>query len=169
MTGFPPAVIKWFKMHGNHLAQARTVAKDGQLSILNSQKKDSGSYKCEASNHLGQDSAFTQLNVVELPQFMTRPPSQLQVSTVQNITVRCQAIGDPQPRVIWMKENGELPIGRSKVSVDGTLNIWNPKVEDSGRYTCVASSNNIFAKAVSTMELTVKKGKIEYDWFQWQH
>ena len=154
-------------MHDSHLDQARTVTEDGQLSILNAEKKDSGSYKCEASNHLGQDSAFTQLNVVELPQFITKPPSQLQVSTVQNITVRCQATGDPQPKVTWVKENGELPVGRSKASVDGTLKIWNPKVEDSGRYTCVASSNNIFAKAISTMKLTVKKaGKIEYEWLQ---
>jgi len=164
VTGFPPAVIRWFKMHDSHLDQARTVTEDGQLSILNAEKKDSGSYKCEASNHLGQDSAFTQLNVVELPQFITKPPSQLQVSTVQNITVRCQATGDPQPKVTWVKENGELPVGRSKASVDGTLKIWNPKVEDSGRYTCVASSNNIFAKAISTMKLTVKKSSMFSCW-----
>jgi len=95
-------------MHDSHLVEARTVAKNGHLSILNSQRKDSGSYKCEASNHLGQDSAFTQLNVVELPQFITRRPSQLQVSKNQNITVRCQATGDPQPKVTWMRIKIEL-------------------------------------------------------------
>jgi len=119
VTGFPPKVIKWFKVHDN-LAQARTLVKDGELSIINAQKKDSGLYECKATNHLGYDSAFTQLNVVELPQFTARPPSQLKVFTVQNITVPCQATGDPRPKVTWIKENGELPVGRSKVSVDGT-------------------------------------------------
>ena len=93
--------------------------KDGQLSIINAQKKDSGLYKCQASNHLGYDSAVTQLNIVELPHFTVSPPAQLEMSTMQNITVRCQAAGDPRPTVTWTKENGELPAGRSKVSVDG--------------------------------------------------
>ena len=83
------------------------------------------------------------------------------MSTFQNITVHCKAAGDPKPNVTWMKENGKLPVGRSKVGVDGTLKIWNPKVEDSGKYTCTATSNNIFTKAVST-KLAVK-GKNELE------
>ena len=155
-------MITWVKVHDN-IKQARTVTKDGQLSIINAEKKDSGLYKCKASNHLGHISAVTQLNVVQLPRFTVRPPSQLEVSTKQNITVRCQATGDPPPRVMWMKENGQLPVGRSKARVDGTMEMWNLMKEDSGKYTCVAASNEIFAKAISTMELTVKKtGKNEF-------
>ena len=158
VTGFPPPKITWVKIYDN-IVQDRAVVKDGQLSIINAEKKDSGLYKCQASNHLGYDSAVTDLNVVELPHFTVSPPAQLQVWTIENITVRCQAAGDPQPTVTWMKENGELPAGRSKVGVDGTLKILNPKFEDSGRYTCVASSNEVF-KALSSMKLTVK-GKIK--------
>jgi len=58
-------VITWFKLHDS-LVQARTVVKNGELSIINAKKKDSGLYKCKASNHLGYDSAVTQLNVVKL-------------------------------------------------------------------------------------------------------
>ena len=160
VTSFPASRITWVKVL-DKLAQSRVEMKDGQLSVINAQKKDSGLYKCTASNKLGFDSALTQLNVVELPQFTARPPSQLQISAVQNVTVRCQATGDPPPKVTWMKENGVLPVGRSKVSLDGTLIIWNTKQEDSGKYTCVASSSNIFTKAISTMDLTIKQaGKI---------
>ncbi|KAL9970495.1 hypothetical protein ACROYT_G022880 [Oculina patagonica] len=141
-------------MH-NELSQARAASKDGKLSIMNAQKNDSGLYKCKASNSLGEDSAVTQLIVVELPHFTVSPPAQLQ--TILNITVPCQATGDPKPTVTWMKENGELPSGRSKVSGDGTLQIWNTKKEDSGIYTCIASSNEMFAKATSSMELTVMR------------
>ena len=128
--------------------------KDGQLSVINAQKKDSGLYKCTASNKLGHDSAVTQLNVVELPHFTVRPPSQFGAITTQNVTVRCQATGDPPPKLTWMKENGVLPVGRSKVSLDGTLEIWNIKEEDSGIYICVASSNEVL-KAFSTLRLTI--------------
>ena len=156
VTSFPPAVITWDKVLDS-LTQVRTLVKDGQLSIINTQKKDNGLYKCTASNHLGHNSAVTQLNVVKLPQFTVRPPPQLEEYMVHNITVRCEATGDPQPKVTWAKEIGELPAGRSEVSVDGTLKIWNPEKEDSGIYICEASSNEVL-KTSASMKLIVKRG-----------
>ena len=161
VTSFPPAVITWAKVNGNLAQTSALRVKDGQLSVINAQRKDSGSYKCKATNHLGEDSAVTQLNVVAVPQFTVRPPSRLSVERMQNVTVRCQATGDPQPKVTWTKESGELPVRRSEAGVDGTLKIWNPVEEDSGIYTCVASSKEFF-KAFSVMRLTVTKGKEEF-------
>ena len=157
MTSFPPAVITWSEVRGQ-LVQSRAVVKEGQLSILKAQKKDSGLYECKASNNLGEDSAITQLVVVELPHFTVSPPAKLEVANSQNITVPCQVTGDPKPTVSWMKENGALPSGRSKINVDGTLQIWNLKEEDSGRYTCMASSAVVF-KAFSAMILTIRGRK----------
>ncbi|XP_068754122.1 contactin-5-like [Montipora capricornis] len=156
VTGFPPPVITWFKVHDS-LVKSRLPMKDGQLSITAAQKKDSGLYECKASNHLGDDISVTQVNVVELPRFTVRPPSQLKVTTSRNVTIQCRATGDPKPKVTWMKENGKLPVGRSQVQTDGTLNIWNPIEDDSGKYNCMASSSNIFSKAISTMALTIIK------------
>lgn len=136
VTSYPPAVITWSKVHGE-LIQARTVSKDGQLLITNTQKKDSGLHKCKATNILGYDTAVTHLSVMKLPQFTVRPPGQLKEFTNHDITVTCKATGDPKPTVTWMKENGDLPLGRSKVSIDGTLQIWNAKEEDSGIYILV--------------------------------
>ena len=158
VKSFPPAVITWSKLTGR--VPSRAIFKDGQLSIINAHKKDSGLYRCKASNSLGQDSALTQLVVVELPRFTISPPAKLNVFVYQDITVPCQATGDPKPTITWKKENGQLPSGRSKISLDGTLEIWNAKEEDSGRYTCVASLNEIFAKATLTMELTVAGKKL---------
>ena len=157
VTSYPPAVITWSRGFGE-VVQARAVLKEGQLSITNSQKKDSGLYECKATNILGYDSAVTHLSVVELPQFTVRPPEQLKEFTNHNITVPCKATGDPRPTVTWMKENGDLPLGRSTVSVDGTLQIWNTKEEDSGRYTCMAASSAVLEKAFSVMKLTVTTG-----------
>ena len=161
MTSFPPAVITWAKVHDNLTQTGTVVVKDEQLSVMNAQKKDSGLYKCKATNPFGEDSAVTQLVVVEVPHFTVRPPSHLDVKTTQNVTVRCQATGDPQPKVTWTKESGELPVRRSESGVDGTLKIWNSVEEDSGIYSCVASSKEFF-KAFSVMKLTVTKGKEEF-------
>ena len=107
VTSFPLAVVTWSKVLGE-LMQSKAVVHDGQLSIVNAQKKHSGLYKCKASNKLGHDLAGTQLNVVELPRFQVSPPANLEVGKNRNITIPCQATGDPQPKVMWMKENGEL-------------------------------------------------------------
>ena len=157
VSSFPPAVITWTKVLGE-LTRTRAVSKDGQLSIKNAQKTDSGLYKCSASNILGQISAVTQLNVVELPQFTVTPPSLLKAFANHNITVPCKATGDPPPTVTWTKQNVELPLERIKVTVDGTLQIWNLKEEDSGIYTCMASSAEVF-KAFVVMKLTVRGNK----------
>ncbi|XP_068754121.1 uncharacterized protein [Montipora capricornis] len=103
------------------------------------------------------------VNVVELPRFIVRPPSHLNVSRAGNITVQCQATGDPKPKVTWVRENGKLPSGRSEVQTDGTLNIWNITESDSAKYSCVASSSNIFSNAISDMVLTIKKEILRSD------
>ncbi|XP_068754279.1 contactin-4-like isoform X2 [Montipora capricornis] len=156
VIGYPPPTIKWHKVH-DFPTHDKANVKHGQLSIENADKKDSGLYKCTASNKLGQDSAVTQLNVVELPQFTVRPPAQSTILTAINITIPCQATGDPQPVVTWVKRDGNLPGGRSSVSVNGTLKIWNSKKEDSGIYTCVASSYGVL-NSFSPMKLTVMTG-----------
>ena len=143
MTSFPPSGITWSKEHGE-LTQSRAVIRDGQLSIIHAQKVDFGLYKCEASNILGYDSALTLLSVLELPRFTKKPPACLRVRPKQNISVPCRATGDPKPKVTWVREKSELPVGRSRVSVDGTLQIWNTEDKDSGRYTCTATSGGLF-------------------------
>ena len=157
VTSFPPAVITWSRVRGE-LAYSRTVAEDGQLSIISAQKRDSGLYECKASNDLGDDSALTLLSVLELPRFTSNPPAQLNVRQEQNISVSCQAAGDPKPKIMWVRENSQLPVGRSQVSPEGTLQIWNIKDEDSGIYICIAISAQLFKR--SLMQLTVGK-----EWF----
>lgn len=80
-----------------------------------------------ASNQLRQASAVAHLSVVQLPKFSVRPPSDLDVLKHRNVSVSCQAKGDPKPKVTWVRKNSELPFGRSKVDEDGTLHIWNTK------------------------------------------
>ena len=157
MTSLPPAVITWSKFNDG-LAQSRTVVKDGQLTILHAKMADFGSYECKASNILGHDSAWTHLSVFQLPRFTKTPPAWLYVEKRKTISVPCQATGHSQPKITWLKERGNLPVGRSQVSHDGTLQISNTKVEDSGTYICTATSNKVY-KAVTEMKLTIIGGE----------
>lgn len=157
VTSFPPAVITWSRVRGE-LAHSRTVMENGQLSIIRAQKRDFGLYECKASNILGHDSALTNLGVLDLPRFTINPPAQLDVGKGENISVPCQGTGDPQPIITWVKDNSELPVGRSQVSANGTLQMWNVKDEDSGIYICSATSEGLF-KTSSLMQLIVTVAK----------
>lgn len=159
VTGFPPPKIIWRKLHDNFM-QSRAFVKRGQFSTITVHKKDSGLYKCQASNHLGYAFAVTQLNVIELPYFTVRPPAQFAVNENMTLSISCQADGYPTPTVTWLKGNSQLPSGRSMVSDDGTLTIWDTKERDSGTYNCVGSSGKFFRKAIASMKLTVKGGKV---------
>lgn len=50
-------------------------------------------------------------------------------------------IGDPDPKVSWLKENSKLPEIRSRILLDNTLLIEDVRTEDSGKYTCFGQND----------------------------
>ncbi|KAL9970446.1 hypothetical protein ACROYT_G022822 [Oculina patagonica] len=155
VTSLPPAKIVWTKILVPDKHPRMKYDGNGQLSITNAHKEDSGFYQCRAANKIGVAVAVTHLIVVGAPVFTVRPPSQIRIKHGQNITIRCRAIGEPKPKITWVRKNGVLPFGRSEVSADGTLNVWRAKHEDFGTYTCVATS--VAVSSSSSVQLSVVK------------
>lgn len=69
-----------------------------------------------------------------------------------------QLVGDPKPIVVWHRENGNLPEGRSRVLLDNTLRIEDARPEDQGRYVCKAHNEG---GNVSVAVLLFVYGKIK--------
>ncbi|KAK3741906.1 hypothetical protein QZH41_016270, partial [Actinostola sp. cb2023] len=112
VTGHPKPKITWSKSIGS-LPNSRTVIKDGQLTLVRSKKDDSGIYLCKAESLLGAVVAGSMLVVVQLPVFITTPPTAYAVSGgTPTVVLNCTAKGDPQPVISWRKETGVLPAGR---------------------------------------------------------
>ena len=70
----------------------------------------------------------------------------------QNVTIACNATGQPSPRITWSKSVGGLPKGRIKVQ-GGTMKIYSVTKKDGGVYICKAE--NILGSASDTAQLTV--------------
>ena len=69
----------------------------------------------------------------------------------QNITIACNASGQPHPSITWLKSVGSLPRERAKVK-NGALTIYDVTRNDGGIYICKA--NNMLGSA-SAMSLVV--------------
>ena len=69
----------------------------------------------------------------------------------QNVTIACNASGQPQPSITWFKSVGSLPRERAKVK-NGALTIYDVRRNDGGIYICKA--NNMLGSA-SAMSLVM--------------
>ena len=70
----------------------------------------------------------------------------------QNVTIACNATGQPQPSITWSKAFGSLPKDKAAVK-NGALTIYDVAKNDGGIYMCKAE--NILGRATSTVLVMV--------------
>ena len=80
--------------------------------------------------------------------------SQLTVNETNTATFLCSASGNPAAQISWSKVNGSLTSNRTKVTSDGLMQIFDARLEDAGKYKCVA--RNILGKDEKVSSLIVQ-------------
>ena len=70
----------------------------------------------------------------------------------QNVTIACNATGQPHPNITWSKALGSLPKDKAKVT-NGALTIYHVAKNDGGIYMCIAE--NILGRDTSTVLVVV--------------
>ncbi|XP_072408658.1 neuronal cell adhesion molecule a isoform X18 [Chiloscyllium punctatum] len=154
--GSPIPQIQWFKDdQGSVLRGDSYVFHDnGTLEIAFSQKNDSGTYTCIATNSLGvvQNKAFLQ---VKDPTTILKQPRYQSVQTMGTAVFECRVKHDPSltPEITWLKNNEELPDDDRHQASGDVLTILNVSEEDQGSYTCVV--NTTLDTNSATADLTV--------------
>ena len=78
---------------------------DGNLTIRNIAKADSGDYACLAKNFLRQDFAVAQVTVFERLAFILTPPLEVTVLQSSNLQLNCSAQGNTE--ITW-KRTGKV-------------------------------------------------------------
>uniref|UniRef100_UPI00398EE437 leucine-rich repeat and fibronectin type III domain-containing protein 1-like n=1 Tax=Pristiophorus japonicus TaxID=55135 RepID=UPI00398EE437 len=82
-------------------------------------------------------------------EFICEPPliTRLQSTKVfvmegQGVTLKCKAVGDPDPSILWSSPEGKLMSNTSRTMIydNGTLDILITTLKDSGTFTCIASN-----------------------------
>ena len=81
------------------------------------------------------------------------PPMSLVVNDSGTASFQCEAEGNPEPKVTWLRQNSSLPAVKRVVPSRGGLMITDVMSQDEGMYTCVA--RNILGEVTSSATLTV--------------
>ncbi|XP_041090757.1 neural cell adhesion molecule 1-like isoform X18 [Polyodon spathula] len=149
--GFPEPAVSWARVK-NVLEESDkySFTEDGsQMTILNVKKEDQGEYTCIAKNKAGETEQEISLNVFVKPK-ITYVENKTALELEEQITLTCEAIGDPTPSIVWSSASrifteGEQSLdGNVVVRSDGrvsSLTLKDIQYTDAGQYVCTARSS----------------------------
>ncbi|MGH0114960.1 UNVERIFIED_CONTAM: hypothetical protein FKN15_065884 [Acipenser sinensis] len=99
---------------------------------------------------------------IQEEEFICEPPlitrhhaSKAYVMEGQGVTLKCKAIGDPDPSIHWISPDGKLIHNTSRTVLfdNGTLDIFITTLKDSGSFSCIAS--NAAGEATAPVEVNI--------------
>ncbi|XP_036959999.1 basement membrane-specific heparan sulfate proteoglycan core protein isoform X7 [Acanthopagrus latus] len=147
--GTPPLTYTWTKLDGNLPPRAEVSGGDLQINLATAE--DAGSYKCVASNKVGNSEVVAKVTV--------RSPLAVRVSPQVEVKAQgsaveftCSAAGGIETKIEWLKEGGALPLNHHVK--DGVLRIENLEQSNEGVYICRASG--VYGQAQDTARLTIQ-------------
>uniref|UniRef100_A0ABM5ERC4 Leucine-rich repeat and fibronectin type III domain-containing protein 1 isoform X2 n=2 Tax=Pogona vitticeps TaxID=103695 RepID=A0ABM5ERC4_9SAUR len=73
----------------------------------------------------------------------------------QSVSLKCKAVGDPEPSIHWIAPDGKLIHNTTRLTVydNGTLDVLITTLKDNGIFTCIAS--NAAGEATAQVEICI--------------
>ncbi|XP_007433382.1 roundabout homolog 3 [Python bivittatus] len=155
--GNPPPAVFWQKEGSQVLlfpsqppqATGRfSVAPSGEMTIADVQTSDSGYYMCQAISVAGSILAKALLEVEDvttdrIPPIIRRGPMNQTLAIDSTALLQCHVTGNPLPSIQWLKDGQRIMGSDPRMSLldNGTLQITNLQISDSGLYVCIATSS----------------------------
>ncbi|KAK8743409.1 hypothetical protein OTU49_001430, partial [Cherax quadricarinatus] len=114
------------------------------LTITSLTKKDQGIYMCQV-NTKPVRKQMGYLHVVVPPVINDMSSSSdVTVDEGSEAVMRCEASGDPQPIIRWVREDGSRFTINSSLTVEehvgDTLRLWSTSHSTSGAFLCIATN-----------------------------
>ncbi|VEL21515.1 unnamed protein product, partial [Protopolystoma xenopodis] len=154
-SGLLKPEVEWYKNKKKLQFDQRIQIMDvGDLRIDNVGLRDQGTYKCIVYNMPGERSSNEAvLTVRQKPQFEATPQNK-QVRVGELARFMCRVAGDPKQTIIWKREDGiAMPVNRSKLLGDKSLEIHDIKSIDAGNYVCMANNSAGRVEAVARLDV----------------
>ncbi|XP_024133339.1 neural cell adhesion molecule 1b isoform X6 [Oryzias melastigma] len=150
VDGYPEPMVTWTR-NGVDLETGEKYSfnEDGsEITIMDVTKLDEGEYTCIAKNKAGKDDKELSLRVFVKPK-ITYIVNQTSSEMEEQVTLTCEASGDPTPTISWSSgdhvftEGEQSPDGNVVVRSDArvsSLTLKYVKYTDAGQYLCTARS-----------------------------
>uniref|UniRef100_A0A8C4Y9D7 Ig-like domain-containing protein n=1 Tax=Gopherus evgoodei TaxID=1825980 RepID=A0A8C4Y9D7_9SAUR len=123
--------------------------------------EDQGWYECRvlfldrhSNDDEFQNGTWTHLTVNSAPTFLGTPPALVEVPEKEPLSLTCSAIGNPQPVIVWKRNDRAIESGDKVQVSNGTLRITSVERASAGIYTCHASSKE--GSVIHTTRLLVQ-------------
>ncbi|XP_056304624.1 neural cell adhesion molecule L1.2 isoform X2 [Danio aesculapii] len=147
--GIPKPEVTW-SINGILLSDIdpdpRRSVKHGVLTLKNVELSDTAVFQCKAASKHGSVLINAYVYVIELPpQILTEDGLMYSVAEGQTTELACETFGSPLPNVTWEGESwGALVANQRMIQLsDGSLQISNASLNDSGQYTCTVNNSKI--------------------------
>ncbi|KAM7424236.1 hypothetical protein PAMA_000533 [Pampus argenteus] len=144
-TGYPRPIVSWSRLDGRPIGvEGIQVLGTGNLMISDVGVQHSGVYVC-AANKPGTRVRRTAQGrlVVQAPAEFIQPPQSIARPVGTTAIFTCQAQGEPEPQLTWLK-NGQIlePGGHVKLrNNNNTLTIYSISQDDEAIYQCIAENS----------------------------
>ncbi|XP_030250362.1 neural cell adhesion molecule 1b isoform X16 [Sparus aurata] len=150
VDGYPEPMVTWTRNEVVlEAGEKYSFNEDGsEMTIMEVAKLDEGEYTCIAKNKAGESDQELSLKVFVKPK-ITYIVNQSTSEMVEQVTLTCEASGDPTPTISW--SYGERVFTEGEQSLDGnvvvrsdarvsSLTLKYVKYTDAGQYLCTARS-----------------------------
>ncbi|XP_058494160.1 hemicentin-1 isoform X1 [Solea solea] len=144
-TGTPAPVITWYK-NGKpvRLGEGLRVAASGrQLIVSRAQVSDTARFQCVATNEAGDHERDFNVVVHVPPSIRTTGPAERSVVLHKPVSLECISSGIPPPSITWIKDGRPVDTTQEHLKLESAgriLRVTDSRMEDSGRYTCLATN-----------------------------
>uniref|UniRef100_A0A3P9JB22 Immunoglobulin superfamily DCC subclass member 3 n=1 Tax=Oryzias latipes TaxID=8090 RepID=A0A3P9JB22_ORYLA len=144
-TGYPRPIVSWSRLDGRPIGvEGIQVLGTGNLMISDVGVQHSGVYVC-AANKPGTRVRRTAQGrlVVQAPAKFVQPPQSVSRPVGTTAIFTCQAQGEPEPQLTWLK-NGQVlaPGGHVRLrNNNSTLTIHSISRDDEAIYQCIAENS----------------------------
>nr|XP_003469322.2 brother of CDO [Cavia porcellus] len=149
-SGIPPPQVTWAKDGSSVTGYNKTRFLLSNLLIDTASEEDSGTYRCMASNGVGEPGAAVILYNVQVfePPEVTVELSQLVIPWGQSAKLTCEVRGNPPPSVLWLRNAMPLTSNQRLRLSRQALRVVSVGPEDEGVYQCMAENEVGSAHAV---------------------
>ncbi|CAL8334910.1 unnamed protein product [Boreogadus saida] len=151
VDGYPEPTVTWTRNGVVLDAEDKySFNEDGsEMTIMEVAKLDEGEYTCIARNKAGESDQELSLRVFVKPR-ITYIVNQTTSEMEDQVTLTCEALGDPTPSINW--SYGVQVFNEGEQSADGSvvvrsdarvssLTVKNVKYTDAGQYLCTARNS----------------------------